>query len=252
MTDPLAIAESVAHAVVAQPDLFAGDAFSADEQSTLRVARYGDYTGKLTTRDQVRVATVVALRQQGASMREIERRTGMDHRLIHRVLEYAEKAGHVPALKDVLARRTGEITELAGERLSEELRKPQPCDKRVKAYGVAWGIGLDKERAASVTVAGDLHVHQSVHLEGADPMRAWLQERASRLSTDSHAAGTPPNSHGSNATPQPTAAKAAAAQPPAIDVEASAAPDHPDQAEAGDAGPGGGGGGRGARGSGDR
>jgi len=225
--DPMSIAESVAGAVVAQPDLFGASAFSADEQSVLRVARFGEYTGRITTRDQARVATVVALRQQGASFREIERRTGMDPRLAHRVLEYAERAGLVPALKDVLTRKIGEVTELAADRLAEEIRSDEPDSQLIKSLAVAYGVGADKMRDASISVQGDLHVHQSVHLEGADPMRDYLRARAEALSTDSQAAPQGGKALTHNASSQQPAVLAAGQVQP---IEVLAVPVPPDPA----------------------
>jgi predicted nucleic acid-binding Zn-ribbon protein len=72
--DPLAIATSVAEEMASQPELFGAAAFSPEELETVRIARAGRYNAS-RTRSEARVAVVVALRQQGASLREIERRT---------------------------------------------------------------------------------------------------------------------------------------------------------------------------------
>jgi hypothetical protein len=193
-SDPLAVAESVSEAMVRQPDLFAGgEAFSSSELEMVRHARKGRYNGAVTTRSEARVALVVALRQQGCSLREIQRRTGMDTRLVVVVLREAEKSGVVPALKEVLTRRMAETTERALDRLDEELDREEPDHQLVRALGVVAGIGADKMTAAG-TGGPDLHLHQHVHLAGADPARDYLMKRAAVLATESESAQPPTDS----------------------------------------------------------
>lgn len=182
--DPLAIAESVSAAMVRQPDLFAGEAFSAADLEVVRHARKGRYNGAVTTRSEARVALVVALRQQGCSLREIGRRTGMDTRLVTVVLREAEKGGAVPALKEVLGRRLAETTERALDRLDEELERGEPDHQLVRALGVVAGIGADKMTAAG-SGGPDVHLHQHVHLAGSDPAKEYLMKRAKVLATES-------------------------------------------------------------------
>lgn len=187
-SDPLAVAESVSEAMTRQPDLFAGgEAFSHSELELVRHARKGRYNGSVTTRNEARVALVVALRQQGCSLREIQRRTGMDTRLVVVVLREAEKSGAVPAIKEVLTRRLAETTERALDRLDEELDREEPDHQLVRALGVVAGIGADKMTAAG-TGGPDLHLHQHVHLAGSDPARDYLMRRARVLATESESA----------------------------------------------------------------
>lgn len=187
-SDPLAIATTVARAVARQPDLFGPASFSPSELEIVRAARAGRYNAS-RTRDEARVAVVVALRQQGCSLREIERRTGMDPRLVAVVVAEAERNRAVPAIKEALTRRLAETTERALDRLDDEIASPKPDPALVRALGVAVGIGADKV-AGSGSPAGDLHLHQHVHLSGADPARDYLRQRAAALATESDSAST--------------------------------------------------------------
>jgi transposase len=182
--DPLALATSVAEAMTRQPELFGEAAFSELELETVRVARSGRYNGSITTRNEARVAVVVALRQQGCSLREIERRTGMDTRLVNVVMREAERAGVVPAIKEVLNRRIAETTERVMDRFDEEVKKDEPDSQLVRALAVAMGVGYDKVAAGS-NPAGDVHLHLHQHAEGGDPTREYLRQRAAALATES-------------------------------------------------------------------
>ena len=208
-SDPLAIATAVAGEVVAQPDLFGPAAFSDSDLAIVRAARAGRYTGA-RTRDEARVATVVALRSQGCSLRDIERRTGMDPRLVAVVVREAEQRRAVPAIKEALNRRLAETTERALDRLDDELSRQSPDPALVRALGVAVGIGADKV-AGTAAAAGDLHLHQHVHLAGADPAREYLRARAAALATESDAVGKVAES-GQNAGDSAAAAGLAASR----------------------------------------
>jgi hypothetical protein len=148
----------------------------------------------------------------------------------------------------VLTRKIGEVTELAADRLAEEIRNPKPDAQLIKALAVGYGVGVDKMREASISVSGDLHVHQSVNVEGIDPLREYLKARAEVLSTDSHAARQSHNMLPPNASQQSAAGLAASdAQP--IEVATVVTPaSEPDQAADLDPAPKGGGGGRDSRG----
>ena len=187
-SDPLAIATAVASEVVAQPDLFGPAAFSDSDLAIVRAARAGRYTGS-RTRDEARVAVVVALRSQGCSLRDIERRTGMDPRLVAVVVREAEQRRAIPAIKEALNRRLAETTERALDRLDDELSRQDPDPALLRALGVAVGIGADKVAGTSAA-AGDLHLHQHVHLAGADPAREYLKARAAALATESDSVST--------------------------------------------------------------
>ena len=208
-SDPLAIATAVASEVVAQPDLFGPAAFSDSDLAIVRAARAGRYTGS-RTRDEARVAVVVALRSQGCSLRDIERRTGMDPRLVAVVVREAEQRRAIPAIKEALNRRLAETTERALDRLDDELSRQDPDPALLRALGVAVGIGADKVAGTSAA-AGDLHLHQHVHLAGADPAREYLKARAAALATESDAVGKVAES-GQNAGDSAAAAGLAASR----------------------------------------
>lgn len=207
-SDPLAIATVVSLDVARQPDLFGPAAFSDSELGIVRAARAGRYNAS-RTQDEARVAVVVALRQQGCSLREIERRTGMDPRLVAVVVAEAERNRAVPAIKEALTRRLAETTERALDRLDDEIAAPKPDPALVRALGVAVGIGADKV-AGSGSPAGDLHLHQHVHLAGADPARDYLRQRAAALATESDSVSTSGN-HGRSGSVSHAAAELAAA-----------------------------------------
>ena len=223
-SDPLAIAVQVAADVAGQPDLFGPAAFSDSELGIVRAARAGRYNAS-RTRDEARVAVVVALRQQGCSLRDIERRTGMDPRLVAVVVAEAERNRAVPAIKDALTRRLAETTERALDRLDEEIRSDEPDPALVRALGVAVGIGADKVAAGS-SPAGDLHLHQHVHLGGADPARDYLRQRAAALATESDSGGAPRISEPAGAVSDAAAGLAATGgavdhrSGPVVDVQA--------------------------------
>jgi hypothetical protein len=222
--DPLAIATAVAAAVSSQPDLFGAGSLSAEEHNLVRIARRGTYSGQITLKNEARVAQVVALRQQGCSMREIHRRTGMDHRVIRVVLQHAEKRREITALKDEVTRRLAEVTESAIERLQEEIDKPKADPAMIRSLGVVAGIGSDKVSAAP-QVTGDLHLHQHIH-GPADPMREYLVQRSAVLATESEAAASAPKSNGHNGASSRAAAVAAdSCAGPTIDVQAPEAPE---------------------------
>lgn len=213
--DPLAIAESVAAGFSTQPELFGGAAFSPAELELVRVARSGRYNGA-RTRDEGRVAVVVALAQLGCSQREIQRRTGMDTRLVRVVLEQAERAGVVPALKEAVQRRAAELGEQALEVLRDVLDQGVGADPQLlRSIGVVSGILLDKAAgAAGAAGAQHLHFHQAPG--GADPAAEYFRMRAAALSTECEAAAPGPK-------PQQNAASGSVAvglaAPPVVDVE---------------------------------
>jgi len=229
-SDPLAVAEHVAQAFKSQPELFDPAAFSAEELETVRAARSLSRYNGARTRSEARVATVVALRQQGCSLREIERRTGMDTRLVSIVIREAERAQIVPALKEMVTRRLAETTERALDRLDQELGHGTPDAQLVRALGVVAGIGADKIAAAS-TPAGDLHLHQHVHLAGVDPAREYLKARAEALATESDSVGSgvvSSVSGGFSASAADLAASAVRSEAAPIDVQAETV-SHSDQ-----------------------
>lgn len=208
--DSLEIAERVAIETASQPELFGPGAFSGADLGVIRVARRGTYSGAITCRDEAMVAKIVALRQQGASFRAIERATGTDRRVVSAVLQYAEKRQEIAPLKEVVMRRMAEVTERAIDRLSDELDKEEADPQMVRALGVVAGVGSDKLAAAS-QVAGELHLHQHVHLEGQDPTRDWLRARAAALATESKAAAGDGKSLQVNGSTEMAAALAASA-----------------------------------------
>jgi hypothetical protein len=186
--DSLAIAEAVVAEALSQPELFGPSSFSKEELAIVRIARKGCYNGA-RTRDEARVSTVVALRQQGCSLSEIERRTGMDTRLISIVVKEAERHRVVPAIRDMVTRRLAETTELVLDRLDATIRDPEADPQMVRALGVVAGIGADKVSAGAGPI-GDLHLHQHVHLAGSDSGLEYLKQRAAALTTESESAST--------------------------------------------------------------
>lgn len=234
-SDPLALATAVALDVARQPELFGPARFSDSELAIVRAARAGRYNAS-RTRDEARVAVVVALRQQGCSLREIERRTGMDPRLVSVVVAEAERNRAVPAIKDALTRRLAETTERALDRLDDEIRADKPDPALVRALGVAVGIGADKVAGAG-SPAGDLHLHQHVHLDGADPARDYLRQRAAALATESDSGQIPGISSPTPSVSEAAAGLAASAgdgstrSGPVVDVQAEAVRPGSDQVD---------------------
>lgn len=225
--DPLAIASAVASAVSSQPELFGAGSLTAEEHEIVSIARRGSYSGKITMRQEAVVAQIVALRQQGCSMREIARRTGRDPRVIRVVLQLAEQRKEIAPLKDEVTRRLAEVTESAIERLQEEIDKPKADPAMIRSLGVVAGIGSDKVSAAP-QVSGDLHLHQHIH-GPADPMREYLAQRSAVLATESDAAAQAPKSRPINgSTPAAAAVAATPCSGPTLEVEADVVPE-PDQ-----------------------
>ncbi len=157
-----ALAEEVAR----QPDLFAAISGSVADQEIVRAARERRYHGGRVP--EARAAQIVALRVTGASLREIERQTGADHRTIKAVVRCAEEQGMVPALKEVVARRMLELAEKTADIVDRELDSDEPDAQLIKAGWVGIGIAADKAAAASAP-APQLHLHAHLGVGDQDP-----------------------------------------------------------------------------------
>jgi hypothetical protein len=131
-------------------------------------------------------------------------------------------------MKEVLQRRLAETTERALDRLDQEIVRDEPDPQLVRSLGVVAGIGADK-LAAAANPAGDLHLHQHVHLAASDPAREYLRQRAEFLSIESGSVGATAIAKDSSGLVGETACHAA---PACIDVGQAQDPAgaHPDQA----------------------
>lgn len=172
MTPPAANFRQVAMDTVSQPDLFAAVCAIHPEHEIVQAARQRRYNGSRVPEAKAR--EIVALRLSGESLRGIERRTGADHRTVRAVVAAAEEQGLVPAIKERMQREMLELAEATAELLRGEMNKDEPDAQIIKAGWVGLGIAADK--AAALQVAGDLHLHQHVHVGGPsadDPAAAY-------------------------------------------------------------------------------
>lgn len=202
-----------------QPDLFPTSGEQPVEIDVVRAAQRFPFTGTTVARDERRALAIAVARLAGVSKRRIAKELGCSRNTVDLVVEVLEKAGKLEPVKErlpgLLARAAEDATEWIRELIEDGVVSTEVA-ATIKALGVVAGIGADKVAAASA-VAGDLHLHQHVHMEGSDPMRAWLQERARALSTDSEAVGTERNPLDVSVTAVDSAAAAAlaaAAEPP--------------------------------------
>ncbi len=239
----------------AQPDLFPASGEQPVEVEVVRAAQRFPFTGTTVARDERRALAIAVARLAGVSKRRIAKELGCSRNTVDLVVEVLEKAGKLEPVKERLPGLLARAAEDATEWIRELIDKGEVSTEvaaTIKALGVVAGIGADKVAAASA-VAGDLHLHQHVHMEGSDPMRAWLQERARALSTDSEAVDADRNTLDVSVSPvesNAAAALAADAVPPEAtqvagtdQVESSAAESAAGPAPAPEAGAGGGGGG---------
>lgn len=208
-----------------QPDLFPSNGEQPVEIEVVRAAQRFPFTGTTVVRDERRALAIAVARLAGVSKRRIARELGCSRNTVDLVVEVLEKAGKLEPVKERLPGLLARAAEDATEWIRELIDKGEVSTEvaaTIKALGVVAGIGADKVAAASA-VTGDLHLHQHVHMEGPDPMRAWLQERARALSTDSEAVGTDRNPLEVSVTESDSAAAAAlaAGAAPAEDAEAT-------------------------------
>lgn len=235
-----------------QPELFACGSIPV-EVDTVTAARTGAFSGTTTcnSKHETRALTIAALRLAGVSKRQVAEQLRCSRNTIDAVMEVLDARGKIEPLKErlprLMASAAGEAMEWAREIIEERIVSADRA-ATLKALGVLGGITLTHMQAAAPhQAAGDLHLHQHVHLEGADPMREFLRARAAALSTDSHAACQPHNALVDNATSDQTAALAACAEP-SIEVQVeSLSPPSPDAPPDADQVPTGGGGGLVAR-----
>lgn len=219
----------------AQPDLFPASGEQPVEIEVVRAAQRFPFTGTTVARDERRALAIAVARLAGVSKRRIAKELGCSRNTVDLVVEVLEKAGKLEPVKErlpgLLARAAEDATEWIRELIEDGVVSTEVA-ATIKALGVVAGIGADKVAAASA-VAGDLHLHQHVHMEGSDPMRAWLQERARALSTDSEAVGTERNPLEVSVTEVGSAAAAALAadaEPPG-DAQASGSDQVPSSAD---------------------
>jgi transposase-like protein len=213
---------AIADQLVSQPSLFDAATLPV-EMDTVRAARIFAFSGTTTcnSRHETRAMTIAALRLAGVSKREVARQLSCSRNTIDAVMDVLEERGKIEPLKEKLPRllsaAAAEAAEWARELIDERAVSTEVA-ATLKALGVLAGIGADKVVAAAAQVAGDLHLHQHVHLEGSDPTRDYLRQRAAALATDSHAAGDGHKQLSANASPIDAASLAAAAPPP-IEVQ---------------------------------
>lgn len=212
---------SLAAQLGSQPELFDPTLLPV-EVDTVSAARVFAFSGTTTcnSRHETRALTIAALRLAGVSKRQIARDLSCSRNTIDAVMEVLDERGKIEPLKERLPRLMAsaavEAMEWAREIIDERVVSADRA-ATLKALGVLGGITSTHMQAAGAQPAGDLHLHQHVHLEGVDPMRDYLRARAKVLATDSHAAGEEPKVLGANASTQNAAAMAAGASP-VIDV----------------------------------
>jgi hypothetical protein len=249
--------EDLVEQVVSQPSLFDGDDAPIDYQTVTEAKAISEgavfvYTGSTVSRNEQKAMAIAIMRLSGVPKREIARRCQCSRHVIDLVLEQLEQAGKIAPLRERLPRLLGQVAEDAAEAAREIIHAgviDAPTAAYLKALGVLSGIGADKHAGAQA-VAGDLHLHQHVHLGDADPLRDYLSQRAQALATESNAGGSAPKSLRGNGASD-LAAGVAAGSGAVVEVEGRLeAPDPtgsgPDQADDQDQGAGGVGDARGA------
>lgn len=106
------------------------------------------YTGARSDDEQTNLR-VGAMRLLGLSDRSIERECGVDRRTIPHRLGFLEKTGRIPALKDRVATRTGDLAERSALVLSSLLDQASTtCNTdlaaMIKAVATLHGISVEK------------------------------------------------------------------------------------------------------------
>lgn len=162
--DCVALATSLAN----QPDFFAGHREELpDSRSTLPDLGSPRYTGDRSD-DEATNLRVGAMRMLGMSDRSIERECGVDRRTIPHRLNWLETTRRIPALKDRLSQRTGQIAESSALVLGVLLDRAGGGEvtaelaAMIKAVATAHGITVEKMQLLTggateriVHVAGD-------------------------------------------------------------------------------------------------
>src|SRR5262245_56402734 len=211
----------IAGHLASQPELFDRHQLPI-ESDTVTAARVFACSGRTicNSKHEARALTIAALRLAGVGKKEICRQLSCHSSTVDAVMIELERQGKIETAKDRLPRLLANTALEAGEWAREIIEERKISSDRaamVRALGVVAGIGSDK--AAAVAPAGDLHLHQHVHLEGADPMKDYLKQRAAALATDSNSAGGTAKPLMESATAQWAAALAACC-PAEIGVEA--------------------------------
>jgi hypothetical protein len=218
--------EDLVEQVVSQPSLFDGEDAPIDYQTVTEAKAISEgavfvYTGSTVSMNEQKAMAIAIMRLSGVPKREIARRCQCSRHVIDLVLEQLEQAGKIAPLRERLPRLLGQVAEDAAEAAREIIHAgviDAPTAAYLKALGVLSGIGADKHAGAQA-VAGDLHLHQHVHLGDADPLRDYLRQRSEAMATESNAGGAGANSLQRNGTSD-LAAGVAAGSGAVVEVEA--------------------------------
>lgn len=147
-------------------------------QPTEAVTRY---TGDRVTQDLERCVMAGALRLLGCSDREISKACGCDTRSIPLMLDAAEKAGRIPALKDRLVKLTGHNAERAQIALADMLNRASnghvtaELAAMIKAVATAGGINTTNLQLLTGAATEIVEVRAGA---GRAEIEAWWREMA--------------------------------------------------------------------------
>lgn len=151
MSEPLPDCAAIARELAAQPEFFEFHRDAAEiadppsQRPSLALARY---TGDRSDDEQINLR-VGAMRLLGFSDRAIERECGVDRRTIPYRLSWLEKTRRIPAVKDRVAMRTGDLAERAAIVLASLLDRAAhetnaDLASMIKAVGTVLGITAEK------------------------------------------------------------------------------------------------------------
>lgn len=139
------------------------------------------YNGNRLTRDLDRCVVVGALRTLAYSDRQIAEAVGCDVRSIPLMLEAAEKSGRIPALKDRLARLTGQNAERSQIALAQLLNRASDgrgdldMAAMIKAVATAGGIATQN---VQLLTGGPTEILEHRVGAGREEIEAWARSLA--------------------------------------------------------------------------
>lgn len=119
------------------------------------------YSGSRVLKDGVKVRQVAGLTLLGCSGREIERQTGVDHRLHDLCVDEARRSGWIPALKEELERLVGLNAVKSQRALGEVLRRVQDGECTSELGSMVKGVAV---AAKEMTLLNQLLTGQATEI----------------------------------------------------------------------------------------